>query len=196
MPTAFEQRETGWFRYPSGWRKALFKLPLLGWRLGLGPVLGRAPFRLLILTTRGRNSGQPRHTALEHSVVEGKTYVAPGWGSRTQWYRNILADPLVTVQARGGSFGAIARPVIDPDEARAVYRQIHGKSPVWKQYLDSWGVEDTEDDFVAKVDWLCPIRLDPIERVPLQPLRADLLWVWPIAAALAAVAMWLTCFRR
>ena len=187
----FEQRGRGWMAYPT--RHSLlwlfYKAPLVQHRLGLGPLLRRF-FRVLVLTTRGRKSGRPRHTMLEHTWHNGRAYIAPGWGERTLWYQNILADPRVTVQRSASPYGAVAVRVTEDSELAELYRAMAGKSPVWKEYLDSWGIQDTLEDYLAKKERLVVLRLDPTPDVPLPPLRADLVWVWPVVAvAIVALAV-------
>jgi deazaflavin-dependent oxidoreductase (nitroreductase family) len=169
-------------------------MPLLYWRLGLKPLLVRARvFRFLVLTTKGRKSSQARHTMLAHFVLDGRIYIGAGWGERTQWYRNILADPRVTVQARGHAFGAVARLIIDDEELRRLYWHGQKNCPIWlwKRSLASWDIRDEVEDFVAKkarIPFLC---LDPLSECPLPPLRGDLVWVWLVVtiAAVAAYAL-------
>ncbi len=170
----------------------LMRMPLLYWRLGLKPLLVRSLlFRFLVLTTKGRTSGRARHTMLAHSVLDGHIYIAAGWGERTQWYQNILADPRVTVQTRGPAFGAVARLVTDDEELRRLYWQARKKLPLWmwKRSLASWDIRDETEDFVTKKGRILYLRLDPLSECPLPPLRADLVWVWP-ALAIAAVAVY------
>ena len=70
------------------------RLPLLYWRLGLKPLLVRGHFfRALVLTTKGRHTGQARHTMLTHITLCDRIYIGAGWGERTQWYQNVLAEP-------------------------------------------------------------------------------------------------------
>lgn len=177
--------------YPGrGWRRLLVRMPLLYWRLGLKPLLVRARlFRCLVLTTKGRKSGKARYTMLVHFVLDGRIYIGAGWGQRTHWYRNILSDPCVTVQARGPAFGALARVITDGDELRQLYWHIRKQSPLWmwKRSLDSWDVRDEVEDFVAKKGCIPFLRLDPLSERPLPPLRTNLVWVWPVLA-IAAVA--------
>lgn len=180
----FQQHENGVFVYPSSsWRKLAWRLPLIFYRLGLGLIL--RPLPMILLTTHGRRTGSPRHVMVEHSFVEGKIYVVPGWGERTQWYRNIQADPHVTVQRRGQSFSAIASRVTDQSELSAVFDQVQRTSPMWKPFLNSWGIEDNLEDFLSKRDRVVALRLDCTEDLPmLPPLPADLWWVWPLLAVL------------
>ncbi|MBZ5722998.1 MAG: nitroreductase family deazaflavin-dependent oxidoreductase [Acidobacteriia bacterium] len=166
-------------------------MPLLYWRLGLKPLLVRARlFRFLVLTTKGRMSGQARHTMLAHFVLDDRIYIGAGWGERTQWYQNILVDPRVTVQARGPAFGAVARLVTDDEELRRLYWHARKMTPMWmwKRSLDSWDIGDEAEDFVAKKDRIPFLCLDPLSECPLPPLSANLVWVWPALAIAVVVA--------
>jgi deazaflavin-dependent oxidoreductase (nitroreductase family) len=185
------QEESGLFVYPKrGWRKLFFKCPLYFWRMGLEPLLRQ--FRLIVLTTRGRRSREPRRVMLEHSYRNDCVYIAPGWGERTQWYLNILADPRVTLQRKGKTMSAMARVVTDDTELAAFYQLARRDTPVWKQYLSSRGVEDTLEDFIAKKDRIPALRLDPMEGdLPFPPLRCDLWWVWAVLALVGLLLWWL-----
>ena len=74
----------------------------------------KTPEFVLGLTTTGRKSGQPRQTPLQYEEVEGNYLVASARGAQADWYRNLLADPNVTVQVKGGQFAAAAEPITDP----------------------------------------------------------------------------------
>lgn len=193
-PTAtdFQQRTRGWMSYPGRYSLLwlFYKTPLLLYRLGFGIILRRL-FRMLVLTTRGRKTGKPRRTVLEHAWLNDHAYIDAGWGDRTVWYRNIVCEPRVTVQCGGRTYGAVAVRVRDDAELRALYRATAGKSRVWKQYLDSWDVPDTVDDYVAHKERLVILRLEPIAVVPLPPLRADLAWLW-VVIAVAAAWFWMS----
>lgn len=161
--------------YPRGWRRALFRAPIALWRLGLGPLLGRS---ILILTTTGRRSGRSRRTALEYSIVGGRTYLASGWGLQPDWCKNILADPRVTVQSSVGPVRGRAVRVVADDETLALYHAARGKSPVWSEYLAALGIEDTPEDYLAKKDRVVAWRVDPTDEPTPPPLPADLVWLW------------------
>jgi deazaflavin-dependent oxidoreductase (nitroreductase family) len=126
---------------------------------------------------------------LEHTYLNGHFYIAPGWGNKTQWYMNVLAEPRVTVQRNGKTCGAHARLVTDDAELTALYQ--HGsESPVWRQYLESWGIEDTLEDFLAKKERIPTLRLDVLSgRPPLPPQRVDLWWVW-LVIVIVGLLLW------
>lgn len=66
----------------------------------------------LLLTTRGRKTGQMRRTALIYGEDKGRyLIVASNGGSPTHplWYLNLEADPNVELQVGAEKFAAIAR---------------------------------------------------------------------------------------
>lgn len=76
---------------------------------------GFGPRRVvLLLTTTGRKSGLPRVTPLQFEEVDGKIYIASARGAQADWFKNILANPIVQVQAGERQFQARAEPVTDP----------------------------------------------------------------------------------
>ncbi len=94
---------------PSGLRRKLWRLPILLYRIGLGPLLGR---RVMLLTHTGRVSGLRRQAVIEVVQHEGHVYVAAsGFGPRADWYRNVMATPQVTIQVGGRTFRATAAPI-------------------------------------------------------------------------------------
>ena len=81
------------------------------YNLGLGPVVGRL---ILLLTTTGRKSGLPRTTPLQYEEVDGAIYVASARGVKADWFKNLLANPRVSVRLKSRRFTALAEPVTDP----------------------------------------------------------------------------------
>jgi deazaflavin-dependent oxidoreductase (nitroreductase family) len=70
--------------------------------------LGR--YRVITIRVAGRKSGR-RISIPVWFVVEGETvYLLPVSGSKSQWYRNVVANPVMGIEARGagGEFRAAA----------------------------------------------------------------------------------------
>ena len=68
--------------------------------------------KILLLTTTGRKTGEPRTAPLIYeSSPNGYVIVASNGGAQTHpgWYRNLLRDPHVEVQVEGDVFPAEAR---------------------------------------------------------------------------------------
>ena len=105
---------------PQGVTRAIFQLPISLYRLGWGGFLGWLP--MLVISARGRQSGQTRHAMVEFRRHGSKYYVFSAWGERADWYRNLLRHPRVTIQHGAHVFAADAAPVTDDAEAlRALY---------------------------------------------------------------------------
>lgn len=77
--------------------------------------------RMVLLTTHGRRSGRPRTCALNYAVDDGTVYVMSGFG-RTDWIRNVEADPRVEVALGQDRWTGAARMVTDPEERRRAMR--------------------------------------------------------------------------
>jgi deazaflavin-dependent oxidoreductase (nitroreductase family) len=76
---------------------------------------GRGPRGVvLLLTTIGRKSGQPRVTPLQYEEEQGVIYVASARGPHADWFRNIQANPRVKVQIADRVFEGLAEPIVDP----------------------------------------------------------------------------------
>lgn len=103
---------------PTGLLRMLFQVPPLLCRLGLG---GPAAGTVLLLVTRGRRSGKPRYTGLNYARDGDVVYVMSGFGERTDWIRNLVADPHVEVRIGRQRWAALAAIVSDPvRRARAI----------------------------------------------------------------------------
>lgn len=90
---------------------------------------------ILLLTTKGRKSGQDRTSALIYRDYEGKQLVVASKGGSDQppeWFLNIEADPEVKVQIKGDKFTAHAR-IATPDEKPAMWEHM---VQVWPDYAN------------------------------------------------------------
>jgi F420H(2)-dependent quinone reductase len=77
-----------------------------------GASIGDRP--LLLLTTRGRRTGAERISPMMYVRSGDRLLViASNNGAREDpyWYRNLLADPAVTVELPGDTFAARAEPL-------------------------------------------------------------------------------------
>lgn len=66
------------------------------------------------LTTTGRVSGQPREIEIWFSVNDGVLYMLSGARDRSNWVRNLMRHPKVSIRIAGASFQAEAR-LVEPD---------------------------------------------------------------------------------
>ncbi len=172
-----------------GWRKRLFKAPLYLWRLGLGNFFGRW---LAVLTTTGRVSGRPRHTVLEPIHIDGTIYLLSAWGKQAHWYKNVSADPYVTLQTGAGAIRGIARRVTEDAELIRLFWHMSKGNLFWEVYLEMWDISPTLPDLLAQKERLHILRIDPTETPAPSPIEADLRWMWGavLASVFAANVVW------
>lgn len=98
-----------------------------------GPMAGRP---LMILTTTGARSGEPREALITYTRDGDKLVIAAsksGAPTNPQWYYNILAQPEVTVEADGEKFTARAT-VTSGDERNRLWDQHAEERPEFKEY--------------------------------------------------------------
>src|SRR5437764_218760 len=99
-----------------------------------GQVQGWAP--LILLTTRGAKSGEPRIYPLM-SVPYGDNYVAVaskgGAPKNPLWYYNLLAHPDITVEVANEKFEATAR-LLTGDEREPAFAQAVAVFPNYAEY--------------------------------------------------------------
>ena len=87
----------------------------------------------LLLTTKGRKSGEPRTIAIIfRQVGDAQVLIASKGGSPTHplWYLNIEADPEVEVQIKGERFAARARTAEGEERERLWAEAVAG----WPNY--------------------------------------------------------------
>lgn len=113
--------------YPTGVIRLFLRAPLTAYRLGLGNVMNS--LRLMVLTTRGRKSGLPRHTPIEYRRHGRKIYLISGWKERPDWYQNLMIDPLATVQLGNATYSALADPVNDSAESLRAINLFRQNAP-------------------------------------------------------------------
>ena len=106
-------------KQPGAVGRWFFRAPIFLYRVGLGPIMGR---RLIVIEHTGRTSGVPRQTALE--VVrrdEESIDVAAAWGVKSDWYRNLLANPQLEVSSGSLKGAPATASVLDSETAESVY---------------------------------------------------------------------------
>jgi len=106
--------------------RVFVKYPTRIYRGRLANVL--AARRELLLTTTGRKSGLPRTTSLNFIMVDGAYVVAAGWGTHSDWYQNLLANPDVVVQVGKRRFAARAQLVEEPETQKELVGQLVRRS--------------------------------------------------------------------
>jgi deazaflavin-dependent oxidoreductase (nitroreductase family) len=96
-----------------------------------------ARYRQINLSVIGRRSGKTITNPLWFVAEEEKLYLLPVHGSDTQWYRNVLNNPQIRIDARGAEAKLKAKPVTKSDAVKSViekFREKYGEGDVKKYY--------------------------------------------------------------
>jgi deazaflavin-dependent oxidoreductase (nitroreductase family) len=147
-------KKAGDFKFPDppqGYKAILWRLPIWLYRLKLGWLMGH---RALLLNHTGRVSGQPRTAMLEVVHFEPETnthYVASGFGEKSQWYRNIMKTPEVTIQIGNTKIPATAKrlPLNEAEKIFEIYQTKHPNAIKNLSKLVGYEIGDSEKELRA-----------------------------------------------
>jgi deazaflavin-dependent oxidoreductase (nitroreductase family) len=120
------------------------------YRLGVLPLFGLGK-RMMLITTRGRKSGQLRHFPVGYARIDNVIHVFSGWGRGANWYKNLLAHPEeVSVQVGFRRFPARAKVLDDPRDIQRTLERFVRQAPSQARDLMGW---DPERDRIATADF-------------------------------------------
>jgi deazaflavin-dependent oxidoreductase (nitroreductase family) len=177
--------------YPSGLVRAMLRLPVWLYRLGLGEVLNL--IHIMMLTTRGRRSGIARHTAIEYRRHGSKFYAISAWGDRPHWFKNLQDYPYATLRLGSKRVRVVATPVVNHGEALRVIHLFRRTAPFYYDSLLAWM---SEEDVIDQRELpnissrVSIMRLDPTtEEVGIPYHEASLGWVLPTIALVSAAVV-------
>jgi deazaflavin-dependent oxidoreductase (nitroreductase family) len=103
------------------------------------PTDGLAAQTFCYVTTTGRRTGIPRRIEIWFAMDDGTIYLLSGGGDRSDWVRNMIHTPDVTVRIGDQTFGGRARIVSDPSEDRTARNLLFAKyDPTYAGDLTSW----------------------------------------------------------
>ncbi|HLH63241.1 MAG TPA: nitroreductase family deazaflavin-dependent oxidoreductase [Ktedonobacteraceae bacterium] len=91
---------------------------------------------LLLLTTTGAKSGQPRTRPVMYMRNGDRLFVFASKGgapTNPDWYRNLLVHPEVTVEVDGETYDATATPITGEERDR-IYAQWAEMYPQFSEY--------------------------------------------------------------
>jgi len=130
--------------------RSVFRLPVYLYRWQLGWVLAH---RFLLIGHKGRRTGALHQTVVEvlhYDSSSGEAVVMSGWGSRSDWFRNIEAAGSAEVVIGRRRFPVTHR-VLDEDEASRVLADYERRNrwiiPVVRKVLGAlvgWNYDGSE----------------------------------------------------
>ena len=108
------------------------------------------------LTTTGRRSGRPHRIEIWYAADGDTLYLLAGAGRGSDWVRNLLADPSVTVEVGDATRRGSARIVEAGDEAERARTLVFAKyAPRGHGDLSGWrdgALPVAVDGSIAEVD--------------------------------------------
>src|ERR1700723_886349 len=92
-----------------------------------------ARYRQVKLSVSGRKSGRAISIPVWFVLEGKKLYLLPVQGSETQWYKNVLKNPSIRIDARGAEAKFDATPLTDDNAVKSVvekFREKYGAADV------------------------------------------------------------------
>jgi hypothetical protein len=97
----------------------------------------RTRYRQIEISVIGRKSGHKISIPVWFVLEGEKLHLLPVQGSDTQWYRNVLQNPSIRIDARGVGAEFQAVPMTDAKSVKSVvekFREKYGAKDVKKYY--------------------------------------------------------------
>ena len=186
-PTTLEQKLRQGFKYFN-------RFMLLMWRLGLGSWVNSWPSvmgRIMVITHTGRKTGLPRRTPVNFAVLDGDVYCIAGFGTISDWYRNLRAQPRIEIWLPDGWWTGEAADVSTSPNRLFYLRQVLIASgfAARAEGINAYTISDEELDQVTQSYRLVRIRLLAARTGPGGP--GELAWIWPLATFILLPALFL-----
>jgi hypothetical protein len=89
------------------------------------------------LTVRGRKSGQDISRPVWFVHENNTLYLLPVQGSETNWYKNVLKDPIIKISIDRQGISRKAKPITDSNKVKDIvdkFRSKYSNSEVQKYY--------------------------------------------------------------
>jgi deazaflavin-dependent oxidoreductase (nitroreductase family) len=89
------------------------------------------------ITVTGRKSGRALSLPVWFVLESNTLCLVPVQGSDTQWYKNVLKNPAIHIDARGAKGDFQAVPITDPKRVASIvekFREKYGAGDVKKYY--------------------------------------------------------------
>src|SRR5579864_9472617 len=94
-------------------------------------------YREITISVTGRKSGRIISNPVWFVLDKDKIYLLPVKGSDTQWYKNVLKNPSIRIEARGAAAEVQAVPIKDANQVKSVvekFRAKYGAGDIKKYY--------------------------------------------------------------
>ncbi len=146
---------------PKGISRFFYRLPIYISRIGLGRLMGS---RFLLLEHTGRKSGELRRNVLEVVRRDDAThtfYIVSAWGEKSDWLRNVRANPAVTINVAGAGYSAKAIPLTRDESERELldYAQRYPRASKELSRQLGYRIDGTPEDFASLAEQMTIVAL-------------------------------------
>jgi deazaflavin-dependent oxidoreductase (nitroreductase family) len=171
--------------------KTFNRFMVLYWRLGLGSYGNGTKYggSIMVIKNRGRKTGRTRLSPVNYAVIDGDIYCTAGFGRRTDWYRNLLAEPNVEIWLPDGRWNGSAQDVTgSPDRIRILKDVLIASGMAGPLF----GVNPklfSDRDFEDLLQSYRLVRIRKKEAVTGPGGPGDLIWMWPLTALVLVILL-------
>jgi hypothetical protein len=178
-----------WLRYAF---KPMNKFMVAMWRLGLGRWINAWPEvsgRIMVIRHVGRKTKLPRLTPVNFTFYQGDVFCTAGFGAGSDWYRNVLQDPVVEVWLPDGWWIGIIEDADDRLDRIDRMRQVLIASGIVAPLFGVYPATATDDELEKLISDYRLLRIRLIEPRTGRGGPGDLAWIWPAATLVLLLIM-------
>ena len=138
----------------------------------------------MVISHTGRRSGRVHRTPLNFAMVDGDLYCTAGFGPGSDWYRNLLVNPMVEVWLPGDGWLGIAEDFSNHSRRHELLRQVIRASGLAAPMmgLDLRRISDA--DFERETSQYRLVCIRRAAHLAGPGGQADLAWIWVVTAIL------------
>jgi deazaflavin-dependent oxidoreductase (nitroreductase family) len=143
----------------------------------------------MVITHRGRKTGLLRKTPVNFAILEGDIYCVAAFGSKSDWYWNILREPEVEIWLPDGWWLGIAEEVDETAPRSTILRQILIASGFAASAFGLNAKEITEDGLLDLLENYHLIRIRRLKALTGPGGPGDLAWIWQVLVTLLVLVL-------
>jgi deazaflavin-dependent oxidoreductase (nitroreductase family) len=165
------------------------------WRLGFGYFFNGTTFagNIMVLKHHGRQSQKPYLTPVNFVQQDGDVFCMAGFGEKSDWFLNLLANPQVEIWLPEERWSGKADILDGAENSLLILRQLIIASgfaaPAFGVHLDRM----TDQDLAKLLDTYRLVRIRRLSPLTGSGGPGDLAWIWPYTTLVLLVML---IFRR
>ncbi len=172
--------------------KGFNRFMLMLWRLGLGTWGNGTKYGgyIMVIKHRGRKTGLVRYTPVNYAQINGDIFCTAGFGSVSDWYRNIQANPQVEVWLADGRWAGIAEDAGDIADRVSIFRQVIIAGGFAGPLFGVNQKKLNDEELAHFLDSYRLVRIRRTEALTGPGGPGDLAWIWPVATVVLTWLLW------